>query len=94
MYFRRPPEAVPILKDESTSEETVVAANGHSPQTDDPREEDIQTENIHSSSTRGTVAQVSLNTSETSYFYVMNTVTTFRWSKYSDETFWDIENGL
>jgi hypothetical protein len=70
IYFRRPPEAVPILKDESTSGEIVVAANGRTPESDVPREEDIQRENIHSSSTRGAIAQVSLTTSETSYVFL------------------------
>jgi hypothetical protein len=79
VYFRRPPEAVPILNDESTSGEIVLAANGRTPESDNPREEDIQIENIHYSSTRGAVAQVSLTTPETSYFHVMNTVIPFRW---------------
>jgi hypothetical protein len=37
---------------------------------------------------------VSLSASETSYFYVMDTVIPFHWWEYFDETFWDIKNGL
>jgi hypothetical protein len=76
IYFRRPPEAVPILKDESTPGKIVVTANGHIPDSDDPREEDIQPESSHPSA-RGAIAQVSLTTSETSYFYVMDTFIPF-----------------
>jgi hypothetical protein len=76
IYFRRLPEAVPILKDESTPGKIVATANGRIP--DDPREEDIQPESTHPS-TRAAIAQVSLSASETSYFYVMDTVIPFHW---------------
>jgi hypothetical protein len=79
IYFRRPPEAVPILKEESTPGKIVVTTNGHTLESDDPREEDFQPENNHSSSTRGVIAQVSLTTSETYHFCVMDIVLPFRW---------------
>lgn len=52
----RPPEAVPILNEESTPGKIVVTANGRTPDSDDPMEEDIQPESTHPS-TRGAIAQ-------------------------------------
>lgn len=58
IYFRRPLENIPILKDESTPVDTVVTSNGQTLSNGDTRNEDVQTENIHPSP-RGIIAQVS-----------------------------------
>jgi hypothetical protein len=63
IYFLRVLEDVPILKDESTTTNTVETSNGPVQNSGDTRNEDVQPESIYSSP-RGVVAQVSLTSCE------------------------------